>query len=48
MTNRVLGYGHSETRWLEARRGQLVKKFDGIYEGRKTAIQTEARVTTEF
>ena len=35
MTNRVLRYSHSEPRWLEARRGQLVKKFDGTYDGRK-------------
>ena len=48
MTNRVLRYSHSETRWLEVRRGQVLKKFDWIYEGRKTVIQTEARVTTEF
>ena len=36
MANLVLGYSHSETRLLEARREQQVKKFDDTYDGRKT------------
>ena len=39
MTNLVLGYSHSETRWLEVRRGQVVKKFDGIYDSKQNAFE---------
>ena len=35
MANLVLGYSHSETRLLEARREQQVKKFDNTHKGRK-------------